>query len=227
MHYAGSDQTKEAGELMKTLILTIAVLCCITPLIAEAQTGPAEVVSAARAGLHSFLARIPAGDRQEYGFTETDSLDKAHLGDPFNLNTIAPDALLNYSEGVPVSSILTVTDMWYFPVMIQNEIRCVLVVDYMDGKWQAVSLGYADLAKSLNQVRRNWPAENGYNPVLIAVFQAKKHLVMVPESPEGEGLSILSPTQTAQTGQAGLTVQNAANVLESLKPTVREALKQR
>ena len=43
-----------------------------------------------------------------------------------------------------MSSILTVTDMWYFPVMIQNEIRCILVVDYMDGKWQAVSLGYAE-----------------------------------------------------------------------------------
>lgn len=206
---------------MKTLILTIAVLFCITPLMTEAQTGPAEVVSAAKAGLHSFLGRIPMDGRQDYGFTKTDSLDKAYLGDPFNLNTITPDALLNHSEGVPVSSILTVTDMWYFPVMIQKEIRCVLVVDYMDGKWQAVSLGYAELAKSLNQVRRNWPAENGYNPVLIAVFQAKKHLVLIPEAPGGEGLSILSPAQT------GLTAEKAANVLESLKPTVREAVKQR
>ena len=70
---------------MKILILTIAVLLCIPPLTAEAQTGPAEVVSAAAAGLHSFLDRIPMENRQDYGFTKTDSLDKAYLGDPFNL----------------------------------------------------------------------------------------------------------------------------------------------
>jgi hypothetical protein len=204
---------------MKILILTIAVLLCITPLTAEARTGPAEVASAAAAGLHSFLDRILGEDGQDYGFTKTDSLDKAYLGDPFNLHTITPDALLNYNNEVPVASILTVTDMWYFPVMIQSEIRCILVVDHMDGKWQAVSLGHANLAKSLDQVRRNWPAENGYNPVLIAVFQAKKFLVMVPEAPEA-GLSVLSPAQTR------LTAEKTANVLESLKPSVRKALKQ-
>jgi hypothetical protein len=177
-------------------------------------------VSAAKAGLPSFLGHIPTNDRQDYGFTKTDSLDKATLGDPFNLHTITPDALLNYSGDVPVASILTTTDLWYFPVMMQNKVRCILVVDYLDGEWQAVSLGYANLAKSLNQVRRNWPAASGYNPVLIAVFQAKKFLVTIPEAP-GENLTILSPSQTA------LTAQKATDVLGSLKSTVREAVKPR
>lgn len=211
---------------MKTLMLVVTVLLCILPLPAEAQTGPVEVVNAAKAGLRPFLDRIPMADRQGYGFTRTDSLDKAYLGDPFNLYTITPDALLNYSKGTPVSSILTVTDLWYFPVLIGNEIRCFLIVDIMDGKWQAVSLGKAGLAGPMNQVRSNWPAENGYTPVLIAVYQAKKYLVMVPDTEGGEGLAILSPTQTPARPSL-LSAEKAADVLESLKPTVREALKQR
>jgi hypothetical protein len=218
---------------MKKLILIIAVLFCISPLAAEAVTGPADVADAAGAGLSSFLGHIPADSRQEYGFTQTDPLDKAYLGDPYNLHMITPDALFSYSEGVPVASILTVTNQWYFPVMIQDKIRCFLIVDRMDDKWEAVSLGYATLARSMNQVRADWPADKGYSPVLIAVFQAKKYLVMIPEA--GEVLLSLSPGQTASgpgpaasgSGQAPSGSGQVANILESLKPTVREAIKQR
>jgi len=207
-------------------MLTIAVLFCLLPVAAEALSGPADVDAAAKAGLSSFLARIPAGSANEYGFNKTDSLDKTYLGDPFNLHIITPDSLFSYSEGVPVASILTVTDQWYFPVMIQGQIRCFLIVDRMDGQWEAVSLGHATLAKFTNRVRENWPAEKGYNPVLIAVLQAKTYLMMIPEA--GETLMSLSPMKTQSgLGQAASGSSQAAGILESLKPTVREAIKQR
>ncbi len=211
---------------MKTLILVITVLLCMSPLAAEAVTAPADLTDAAKVGLKHFLDLIPAGSRQEYGFSETGSLDKAYLGDPFNLHVITPDALFSYSEGVPVASILTPIDQWYFPVMMENQIRCFLVVDRMDGQWEAVSLGYVTLAKFMNQIGLSWPAEKGYNPVLIAVFQAKKYLVLIPEA--GELLMQASPAQTVSgSGQAVSGANQAAGILEGLKPTVREAIKQR
>jgi len=205
---------------MRRLLLIIAVSLLFFPLAAMAQTVPSEVESAARNGLKSFLDRIPAGERPNYGFTANDALDQAYLGDPFRLNMIAPEALLAYKAGDPVAPLLTETDMWYFPVMIQDRIRCVLIVDHLDGAWQAVSLGQAALAKSLGEVRQRWPGALGYSPVLVAVFQARKYLVMVPEEAEGT-LTSLSP------GQTGLAGGSAANILETLKPDVREALKQR
>ncbi|MGO9312012.1 MAG: hypothetical protein ACLQDI_04660 [Syntrophobacteraceae bacterium] len=212
---------------MKTLILAITVLLCMSPLAAEAVTAPAaDVTDAAKVGLKHYLDLIPAGSRQEYDFSATGSLDKAYLGDPFNLHIITPDALFSYSEGVPVASILTPIDQWYFPVMMGNQIRCFLVVDRMDGRWEAVSLGYVTLAKFMNQIRLSWPAEKGYNPVLIAVFQAKKYLVLIPEA--GELLLPVSPAQTASgSGQPVSGANQAAGILESLKPTVTEAIKQR
>jgi hypothetical protein len=125
-----------------------------------------------------------------------------------------------------VASILTPIDQWYFPVMMGNQIRCFLVVDRMDGRWEAVSLGYVTLAKFMNQIRLSWAAEKGYNPVLIAVFQAKKYLVLIPEA--GELLLPVSPAQTASgSGQPVSGANQAAGILESLKPTVTEAIKQR
>jgi hypothetical protein len=210
---------------MKSLMISIAILFCLLSMANDAMSGPADITAAAKAGLPTFLARIPAGSMQEYGFNNNDSLDKACLGDPFNLHVITPDALFSYSEGVPVASILTVIDQWYFPVMIQDQIRCFLIVDRMEGKWEAVSLGYAALAKFMNQVETEYPAEKGFSPTLIAVFQAKTYLVMIPES--GNILLQLPPTMTASA--SGKTVPGSgqiADILESLKPTVVEAIKQ-
>ena len=150
----------------------------------------------------------------------SDAFSQVHLGDSFNLYTMTPDALLNYSAGSQVISLLSKTKMWYFLVLIENNVRCILVVDQVDGKWQAVSLGYADLAKAFSRVMRRWPKSKGFNPLLIAVFQANEYLVMVPEGDSNTFLSI-SP------GRQELLEDSVTNVIERLKPTVREAIKNR
>jgi hypothetical protein len=133
---------------------------------------------------------------------------------------MTPDALLNYSAGSQVISLLSKTTMWYFLVMIDNNVRCILIVDQIDGKWQAVSLGYADLAKALNRVMRRWPQSKGFNPFLIAVFQANEYLVLVPEESSDTLISLFP-------GREELLMENVTNVIERLKPAVREAIKQR
>jgi len=188
--------------------------------MAHAQTASPEVISAAEAGVQSFLSRISPGDRESYGFTRSDTFGQVHLGDSFNLYTITPDALLNYSAGSQVISLLSKTKMWYFLVLIENNVKCILVVDQMDGKWQAVSLGYADLAKALSRVMRRWPKSKGFNPFLIAVFQANEYLVLVPEESSDTLISLFP-------GREDLLMDNVKNVIERLKPTVREAIKNR
>ncbi len=188
--------------------------------MAHAQTAPPEVISAAEAGLQPFLSRISPEVRESYGFARSDAFGQVHLGDSFNLYTITPDALLNYSAGSQVSSLLSKTNMWYFLVMVENKVRCILVVDLLDGKWQAVSLGYANLAKALSKVMQRWPKSKGFNPWLIAVFQANEYLVMVPEESSDTLLSLFP-------GREELLMDNVKNVIERLKPTVREAIKKR
>lgn len=205
---------------MQRLIFTLALICWVIASTAHSQTSPPEVLKSAQAGLQSFLSRVPLEARGHYGFTPTDDLQQARLGTPFNLYTMTPQALLTSSADTSVTSLLSKTAMWYFPVMVHNEIRAILVVDQVDGQWQAVSLGYAELARALDRIGQRWPQAKGFHPQLIAVFQAKEYLVRVPEYSSNDLISIF-PTGRELMGS------NAADVIERLKPAVKEAIQHR
>lgn len=212
----------------KGVIWGVALLLCLFVCDVQAQGVPPGVRNAAQEGLQSFLGRISPAARGDYGFTGSDNLARVKLGTPLNLLTITPEALLSYQASRPVAAILTKTKMWYFPVMLQNEVRCILVVDQVDGKWQAVSLGYANLAKALGTIKQRYPASQGFNPRLIAVFQANQYLVMVPEENPQALISIIPAGRGAPGVTAGkLPLEDAARVLERLKPLVRNNLQQR
>jgi hypothetical protein len=213
------DRNHGGVKLMQKILFSLAaILLCIS--MASAQEPPQEVMMAAQTGLPQFLGLIPPAERSAYGFTENDDLTKAFLEAPFNLHTIKPPALLAYQSGDSVPALLSKTDMWYFPVMMGEEVRAVLVVDQLDGKWQAVSLGYATLAQQLQGVLQQWPGSKGFHPLLIAVFQAKEHLILVPEA-NANNLISLRPQAP------GLKMDSAGDVLERLKPIVAESLKQK
>jgi hypothetical protein len=205
---------------MQKMILGFTICFCFYACMAQAQAAPPEVFNAADAGLNSFLSRISPEERESYGFARSDAFGQVHLGDSFNLYTIKPDALLNYSAGSQVISLLEKTNMWYFFVMFENKVRSILVVDHVENKWQAVSLGYANLAKALSEVLQRWPKSKGFNPRLIAIFQANEYLVMVPEESGDTLLTLFHEREE-------LTMENVQNVIERLKPAVREAIKPR
>jgi len=191
------------------------------------QDAPADVQQAAAQGLQPFLNKIPVISLEEYGFAPGDSLDTASLGDPFLVHMITPDTLEQYRTGLAVTSLLTPTTMWYFPVLIAGQSRAILVVDRLDNKWQAVSLGYAGLAQELGTLNRQWKASQGYHPMLIVVFQAKQYLFTVPEK-DSQNLTRLVTQKTMATGKPAddyATLGTAAGVIEQLKPVVKDALK--
>ena len=72
--------------------------------------------------------------------------------------TITPAALTNRARNTAVSSLITETMLWHFPIQVNGKTKTLLVVDHMSDGWKAVSLGYAPLAHEWNQVARQWPA---------------------------------------------------------------------
>jgi hypothetical protein len=122
-----------------------------------AQEPPREATDAAKAGLSAFLNRIPRDALEQFGFSKDDSLAQCYLGNPFQLHTISPSALSKYRPEDTVSSIVSRTKMWYFPVMLGDEVKGILVIDKVDNRWEAVSFGYAELARKLSKIRQQWP----------------------------------------------------------------------
>ena len=218
-------------KTVKLLVVSMAMGWMLSvPCVMAQQEAPADVQQAAVQGLQPFLNKIPVTSLEEYGFASGDSLGTATLGDPFLVYTITPSALEQYQTGAAVTSMVTKTTMWYFPVLIAGQPRAILVVDWLDNQWQAVSLGYyAGLAKQLVPLSSQWKAAQGYHPMLIVVFQAHQFLFTVPEK-DSQNLTQLV-TQESAINTAGVPVVDyatlgaAAGVIEQLKPVVKDALK--
>jgi hypothetical protein len=201
------------------ILLHFFLVIFITLEPSRAQEVPDEILSQAQKGLPAFLNKIPPGTLAEYGFAENDPLAQAYLSKPFKVYTITPTALLGARAGSRIRDLLEETKLWYFPVMINDQVRALLVVDYLQGQWQAVSLGYANLARGLGTVMQRWPRSRGFNPLLIAVFQANENLVLVPEENPNLVMSLGRPEQ-------GLRMEEAARAMERLKPVVDKNIKQ-
>ena len=221
---------------MKAKTQTTCILFCMM-LLLSASEGIAEeahsaITEAAEEGLQPFLNRIPRGELEKFGFVKEDSPDQAYTGSPFRLHTITPAALSAYQPGDSADSIISETGMWYFPVMLKNEIRAILIVDQVKGRWKAVSLGKAKLAGELAKVRKQWSERKGYNPLLIAVFQAGEYLFTVPEK-DAYNLTPLMSVHRTDKRRSGQPSENSeysdvdklSDTVNRLKPAVEKNIR--
>ncbi len=172
---------KTFRNVMAALVLAATLAVGVTAY-AEAEDAGLNHVQVAEEGLSAFLEIIPQIQQEdgEFGFAETDSLDEVRLGVPYKLHRINPSSLSDYEEGETVFSLISKTQMWYFPIVLDDQMKAVLIVDKVKGRWKAVGFGRANLSAKLGKVRRNWPASEGYNPLLIS-FQGREYLYTVPE----------------------------------------------
>lgn len=180
-------------------------------------------MQAAREGLPGFLAKIPVQDAAAYGFLNGTDPAGVSLGQPQRLNVITPQALESYVPGQNVAALLTPTDLWYAPVLVAGRTVAFLAVqDQPDGTCQAVSLGYAGLASSFGQSKKNaaWGWTN--SQVLAVSFQAREYFLADPET-SPDALFSLKADQ-AKNAPAGQETLDA--VVGRLAPLVRENIKQ-
>ncbi len=206
--------------------ITWILLCMfvLLPVASEsmAESAPPDVIQAAEDGLQPFMKRIPWGERERFGFTKADDPEQAYFGSPYRLHTITPAALSKYQSEDTVESLISETHMWYFPVMLEDECRVILIVDQMDGQWKAVSLGRAKLARQLGKVRKAWSRKRGYDPRLIAVFQAGEYLFTVPEKDSYNLTSLIRIGGKKRSDQATADsdLDELSRTIERLKPLV-------
>ena len=232
-----SKGPKKTMNIKCLFVLGMAMFWILSVPKASAEPkAPDAVVQAAGQGLKPFLDKIPQNSLAQFGFDQTDSFDAAVLGAPFLVHTITPSALRQYQSGVTVTSLLTPTSLWYFPVLIAGHPKAILVVDQLNHQWQAVSLGYPYVAREWDAVCKQWPESQGYHPVFIAIFQAHQHVFTVPEKGTDNLTPLLVPGQQTPNarGQAQATavsssyasLGDAAKVIRILMPAVESNLQE-
>ena len=211
-------------------LLFAALLAASSPAARAAPPtppqAPPEVSRAAAEGLPRLLSHLPPGEESDYGFADAAESLEAQLLPPFLLHAVTPDALRAWSPGDAPNALLSPTTLWYFPVAVRGEVRCVLVVDLTPSGWEAVSLGYAPLAASLDALLRAWPGTGDSRPALAASFQAREYLFHVPSHPE-PNLTILelAPSGPGRRAPAPpFNLQNPADAVARLLPAVEQNL---
>ena len=194
---------------------------------AFAETTPPEAIAAAEAGLQPFLELITPEDMNNFGLLPSANISEAVLGNPFQLYTITPAKLLDAGDDTPVSSLISPTGSWLFPIVLDGKSRAILTIEEMDGKWQAVTMGKSGLAGEMEKLNGQWPKAKGYEPKLIAIYQAASYFFTIPEKDsknftpltfDGEGFG----GYRQKTGPEYSSTTPLSNMLGPLKETVEE-----
>ena len=189
---------------------------------------PAEVVEAAVNGLDKFLDAIPSKDLRFYGFSAQQEIDQAKLGEPIRVYTITPDKVIDYEQGAVFISIISSTNLWLVPILSQGETKTLLTVDRMNGKWKAVAIGSAGLAKQLDEVEISWPSSDGYEHMLVRIFQAKSDFVVLTKGATVKIKPLKSAILSLQLQKIvkgkRIDLYNPSEVMTKLIPVVHESI---
>lgn len=192
-----------------------------------ADTAPPEAIAAAQAGLLPFLELITPDDMGNFGFIPGDTISDAGLGTPFQLYTITPTKLLNAEDDTPVSTLISPTGQWFFPIVLEGKSRAILTVERMEEEWQAVTMGKAGLAGEMEKLNRQWPKAKGYAPKLIVIYQAASYFFTLPEEESEnftpltfEGVGFAGYRQKTEPEYSSTTT--LSSMLGPLKDTVEE-----
>ena len=179
------------SKLLPGVILSFLILFNLTAgvQLGLAEKVPSAVKAAAEKGLPTMLKALPQEVLAQFNFSSSEELDLASLGTPFQVYTIPPEEILNYNAGTPIGQIIFETDHWFFPVTVKGEVRTLLTVAKVEGKWQAVSIGSAGLAKEWTEVVAKY---NSYTLKLIRIYQAAADFVLLGDAGTDELLPMTS-----------------------------------
>ena len=103
------------------------------------------------------------------------------LGKPFEFYTVIPKGKIN--TGVKCKSILSNRKEYYFPIILDGQIKSILNVykRVKDSTWVASGIGNEILARELFVIRKQWPNEKGYNPYILEFPTIQKVYFSIPE----------------------------------------------
>jgi hypothetical protein len=136
--------------------------------------------AAAEAGLKRYLAALPPGASALYGIPTGTNYDTIRFGNAFQMAVISPAALDQWTPFTPLNSLTKPTTAWWFPVLVQEKMAALLIVENIAGEWRAVSFGLSDMAKAIHQVETQWADHQEGRPQWILSPQAGQLFYHIP-----------------------------------------------
>lgn len=209
----------------------------LTASAAHAQAAPAAMHAQVRAQEHAAaaaasldLARFVQHHQQDHADTlakhfplavsSAAELSQAHIGPGFAVYTVDPADIVAHDD---LSGAAKPTGAWRFVIRVGNRPVGLSTVEQVNGQWQVVSYGGAQLAQDVDlQLRRHGNADRS-NLRFIRVYQARSDFLEV--SSPLDGRTRLAPLHSAR-ASLNLQAASASGLMEQTEvmPSLRAAV---
>lgn len=190
--------------------------------LAVEADAPDEAIRAAQEGLSVFMNRQALPEDVPMTVTGNDSVLQLKQG--FQMHTVPPRRLLQCKE---LHREVVPTGLWRFVVVKEGQPVSLLTTAMVDGKWTAVSMGGAVLAKEIGKVMERWPAEKGYTYRFLRIFQAKSDFVEISKNGKPVGMVPMTAARVALGIRGEFdpgAIMPAAEMMKDLRESVSSGL---
>lgn len=199
------------GLALRALALGATVLLAASPTLSQAQAVPAPAHAAVRAQEHAAasaaaadLARFIQHQQQDHAdglprhfplaVSNTAELAQARIGPGFAVYTVDPADIL--SGRADLGGAAKPTGTWRYVIRVGQRAIGLSTVERVNGAWQVVSYGGAQLAQDVDAQQRLHGNADRSNLRFIRVYQARSDFLEVV-SPQ-DGRARLAPLHSAR-----------------------------
>jgi hypothetical protein len=204
---------KQHSSKMLTFLLFVCALFFSGPLPAAPTAPPVDIEKAALKGLE--------------GFVDLEKYQSFQLGEGFRVHTVHPKNLLEDS-GLALQKMIVPLDMWRFIVLENSQPKGLLTMAKVEGQWQAVSFGAADLAAEIQTVKNAWPKEDGFGFRFVRIYQARSDFMEIRKAGESLGYAPLAAAKLSLSLQnfqlEPAVLLHDSEILEPLKRLVKQTV---
>jgi hypothetical protein len=174
----------------KIFLLWLMVIAGVSGV--HAATNILETKNAATAGLLTFRQLVNAANYRGLGFTISNEVQNATLGEPMWVYTVKLNELQNFRTNSKPEKLLKDYEKVLYPLMVNQAVRSSLAVGKPKRRWTATSFGRPGLIQILTEARKassytnqipiashfavEIPALNAY----FIGFRAENKLMLVP-----------------------------------------------
>lgn len=169
------------------LVIIVCLLLSITS-IALADDPPPEVRKVAEEEAPHWLGLVQKAPAEYFGLSDPNQVERAELGEPYEVYTIEPDRLQKYDASMAVSMMLSKANRWLFPVLIDGKAQFFYEIALFDGEWQPVSIG--GNARDIEQIYSHIPTllqakgTSGKSVRFVRVYHFYEFILV--DTPQGE-----------------------------------------
>lgn len=110
------------------------------------------LTKAAERGMEYYISLISEEQKIKFGFSDNENPLNSKLDDPIDVYLLGKKTIFGMTENVINTKLLEKTNQKLMPLVIDNQIKSLLTMEFKNGKWRSYGLGKSALAKALNKI---------------------------------------------------------------------------